>query len=118
MTCRRQRHNGVKALKTWPLTTGTAESVCTRINGVQMSVRKLTGTARAKDATGEVVYTPPEGEARIRDLLANRERFLREEESLDPSVRTGILTVVAVSRIESSLMIFLVSFTIFISSLV
>jgi len=78
---------GVKALKTRPLTTGTAEAICTRIKGVQMSVRRVTGTALANDATGEVVYTPPEGEARIRDLLANWERFLHEEESLDPLVR-------------------------------
>ena len=84
---RRALLEGVKALKTRPLTTGTAASICTRIKGVEMSVRKVTGTALANDATGEVVYTPPEGEARIRDLLANWERFLHEEETLDPLVR-------------------------------
>src|ERR1035437_9820244 len=84
---RRALLEGVKALKTRPLTTGTAESICTRIKGVEMSVRKVTGTALANDATGEVVYTPPEGVARIRDLLANWERFLNEEETLDPLVR-------------------------------
>ena len=84
---RRALLDGVKALKTRPLTTGTAESICTRIKGVRMSVRKAAGTALANDATGVVVYTPPEGEARIRDLLANWERFLHEEESLDPLVR-------------------------------
>jgi Fic family protein len=84
---RRALLEGVKALKTRPLTTGTAELVCTRIKGVQMSVRKAMGTALASDATGEVVYTPPEGEARIRELLANWERFLHEQTSLDPLVR-------------------------------
>jgi len=84
---RRALLEGVKALKTRPLTTGTAEAICTRIKGVQMSVRKAAGTALANDATGEVAYTPPEGEARIRDLLANWERFLHEEETLDPLVR-------------------------------
>lgn len=84
---RRALLEGVKALKTRPLTTGTAESVCTRIKGIQMSVRKVMGTALANDATGEVVYTPPDGEARIRSLLANWERFLHEETSLDPLVR-------------------------------
>jgi Fic family protein len=34
-----------------------------------------------------VIYTPPEGEALIRDLLANWERFLHDEETLDPLVR-------------------------------
>jgi Fic family protein len=84
---RRALLEGVKPLKTRPLTTGTAEAICTRIKGVQMSVRKAAGTALANNATGVVVYTPPEGEARIRDLLANWERFLHEDETLDPLVR-------------------------------
>lgn len=84
---RRALLEGVQALKAQPLTTRTAESICTQIKGVEMSVRRLPGTALTNDATGEVVYTPPEGEARIRDLLANWERFLHEEETLDPLVR-------------------------------
>lgn len=84
---RRALLEGVKELKTRPLTTWTAESICTQIKGVEMRVRKLPGTALANDATGGVVYTPPEGETRIRDLLGNWERFLHEEESIDPLVR-------------------------------
>ena len=84
---RRALLEGVKALKARPLTTRTAESICTQIKGVQMSVRKVPGTALANYATGEVVYTPPEGEARIRDLLANWERFLHDDSSIDPLVR-------------------------------
>ena len=89
----RYRHallEGVAALKTRPLTTRTAESICTQIKGVEMTVRKVPGTALANDATGEVVYTPPEGEALIRDLLANWERFLHEEETIDPLVRMAV----------------------------
>lgn len=84
---RRALLEGVKALKTRPLTTRTAESICTQIKGVQMSVRKVPGTALANDATGEVVYTPPEGAARIRELLANWERFLHDDGDIDPLVR-------------------------------
>lgn len=84
---RRALLEGVQTLKTRPLTTRTAESICTQIKGVEMNVRKVPGTALANDATGEVVYTPPEGEARIRDLLANWEQFLHEEETIDPLVR-------------------------------
>jgi Fic family protein len=84
---RRALLEGVKALKTRPLTTRTAESICTQIKGVQMSVRKVPGTALANDATGEVVYTPPQGEARIRDLLANWERFLHDGSAIEPLVR-------------------------------
>lgn len=84
---RRALLEGVKGLKTRPLTTRTAESICTQIKGVQMSVRKVPGTALANDATREVVYTPPEGEARIRDLLSNWEHFLHDESAIDPLVR-------------------------------
>ncbi len=84
---RRALLEGVQALKNRPLTTRTAEAICTHIKGVEMTVRKVPGTALANDATGAVVYTPPEGEARIRDLLANWERFLHEEEAIDPLVR-------------------------------
>lgn len=87
---RRALLEGVKALKTRPLTTRTAESICTQIKGVQMSVRKVAGTALANDATGEVVYTPPEGETRIRNLLANWERFLHDESVIDPLVRMAV----------------------------
>ena len=83
----RYRHallEGFSALKIRPLTTRTAETICTEIKGVEMSVRKVPGTALANHATGEVVYTPPEGEAHIRDLLANWERFRHEEEAIDP----------------------------------
>jgi Fic family protein len=84
---RRALLEGVTALKARPLSTRIAESICTQIKGVEMSVRRVPGTALANGATGEVVYTPPEGETRIRDLLANWERFLHEEEAIDPLVR-------------------------------
>lgn len=84
---RRALLRGVKTLKIRPLATRTAESICTQIKGVEMGVRKVPGTMLANDATGEVVYTPPEGEALIRDLLANWERFLHEEKTIDPLVR-------------------------------
>lgn len=84
---RRALLEGAEALKSRPLTTRTAEAICTHIKGIEMTVRKIQGTALANNATGEVVYTPPEGEARIRDLLANWERFLHLEESIDPLVR-------------------------------
>lgn len=84
---RRALLEGVRGLKTRPLTTRTAESICTQVKGVEMSVRRVPGIALANDATGTVVYTPPEGESFIRDLLANWERFLHEEESIDPLVR-------------------------------
>ena len=82
--------HGFQALKDRPLTTATAEAVCTRIKGVEMQVRRIGGTALANDQTGEIVYTPPVGEPLLRDLLANWERFLHETPELDPLVRMAV----------------------------
>ena len=78
---------GVRSLKKLPLVTRTAETICTQIKGIEMAVRRVPGTALAKDGSEGVIYTPPEGEALLRELLANWERFLHEETSLDPLVR-------------------------------
>jgi Fic family protein len=81
---------GVRAIRKRPLVTRTAEAICTQIKGAEMTVRKVPGTALAKNASGEVVYTPPEGEALLRELLANWERFLHEETGLDPLIRMAV----------------------------
>ena len=78
---------GFKSLKTRPLATRTAEAVCTQIKGIETTVRRVPGTTLAHGASGKVIYTPPEGEDLLRGLLANWERFLHEEKSLDPLVR-------------------------------
>jgi Fic family protein len=87
---RRALLEGFKALRTRPLTTRTAESICTQIKGIEMNVRQASGAALVSEATGEVIYTPPDGEARIRDLLANWERFLHDESTVDPLVRMAV----------------------------
>lgn len=78
---------GFRALKGRPINTRTAELICTRIRGVEMTVRRVPGTALQNQASGKVIYTPPESEERLRDLLANWERFIHEEEDIDPLVR-------------------------------
>ena len=55
-----------------------------------MSVRKVPGTALVNSATNETIYTPPEGETLLRDLLANWERFLHGQADLDPLIRLAV----------------------------
>lgn len=81
---------GFQALKNHPLTTRTAEQICTRIKGSEMTVRRTPGTTLMNDATGETIYTPPEGEALLRDKLADWERFMHNETTLDPLIRMAI----------------------------
>jgi Fic family protein len=89
---------GLELLKTRPLTTTLAESVCSRTKGVDMTVRKVPGTALINDRTGETIYTPPEGEQLLREKLANWEKFCHAQDhddkmagDLDPLVRMAIL---------------------------
>lgn len=51
-------------------------------SGIAIDIRKVPGTALKNQTTGKVVYTPPEGQARLRDLLANWERFLHDDSDL------------------------------------
>ncbi|MDB4912462.1 MAG: addiction module protein [Gemmatimonadetes bacterium] len=84
---------GVQALTAKPLSTGTAEMICTRIKGVEMQVRVQSGTRIANSTTGQVIYTPPEGDDRLRTLLGNWGSFVHAvdgSESLDPLVRMAV----------------------------
>ncbi len=81
---------GYKALSQYPLSTRTAEEICSKIKGVDMRVRKIPGTALGNESTGEIIYTPPEGETKLRELLANWEIFLHNETEIDPLIRLAV----------------------------
>ena len=83
-------YEGFKQLAKRPVTTATAVRVCRRIRGVEMDIRSVPGTALANDATGEVIYTPPEGQSRLRGLMANWERYLHDSGDTDPLVRMAV----------------------------
>lgn len=79
-----------QSLQRRPLTTRTAEQICSRIKGVEMRVRRVPGVALARGSSGKIIYTPPGGEDRLRTLLANWERFMHEATGLDPLVRMAV----------------------------
>jgi Fic family protein len=81
---------GVELLKKKPLTTATAVDVCRTLLGVNLDVRRVPGTALVNEGNGKVVYTPPEGETLLRNLLANWGRFLHEAETVDPLIRMAV----------------------------
>jgi Fic family protein len=81
---------GFKALAEHPLNTRTTERICSTIKGVEMSVRKVPGTKLENSTTGEIVYTPPEGEGRLRDLLKNWEDYIHADSDLDPLIRLAV----------------------------
>ena len=81
---------GAQSLQKKPVSTSTAVRVCTTLLDVPSDVRRVPGTALLNQATGRIVYTPPEGEALLRTLLANWERFLHDRDDIDPLIRMAV----------------------------
>ena len=81
---------GMEALKTRPLSTNVLVEVVQKIKGMELGIRRIPGTA-LKNSAGEVIYTPPVGEEVIREKLANLERFIHENEDLDPLVKLALI---------------------------
>ncbi len=81
---------GYKSLAKLPLSTRTAETICSKIKDAQMQIRHDGGTRVVQPRTGQAIYTPPSGERLLRDLLANWERFLHEATHLDPLIRLAV----------------------------
>lgn len=81
---------GYQSLAARPLCTATAVEVCRTIKATDLDIRRTPGTQLMNDRTGEVIYTPPKGEACLRGLLANWERFLHNQTELDPLVRMAV----------------------------
>lgn len=81
---------GYHELAKHPLNTRVAETICSQIKGIEMSVRRTPGTALMNDKTGDTIYTPPEGEKRLRDMLNNWEQFMHNATDIDPLIRMAI----------------------------
>lgn len=82
---------GFQMLAERPLSTRTAIEICRKIKGIDLDIRATPGTALRNSHSGEVIYTPPEGQSHLRSLLANWETFLHAEDDLDPVVRMAVL---------------------------
>ena len=83
-------NKGYQSLKDRPLCTVTAVEICRTLKGVELDIRKTPGTQLINDKTGAIIYTPPEGESRLRDMLENWERFIHNEVDIDPLIRMAV----------------------------
>ena len=54
-------------------------------------IRKQTGTVLKNETTGEVVFTPPQSEDEIRELLANLEEYINTKDDIDPLIKMAII---------------------------
>ena len=82
---------GFEMLAHKPVSTSMAVEVCRVIKGADLDVRKNAGTKLVNDATGEILYTPPEGEQLLRNKLANWERYIHDTEHIDPLIRFAVM---------------------------
>ncbi len=72
-----------------PLCTPVLEEVCSIIKGHQMEVRCVPGTA-LKNQLGEIVYTPPDRDSLLRDLLDNMFAWMNREDDLHAIIKSAI----------------------------
>lgn len=80
---------GYNNLEKRPLSTYSFISIVQTIKQSDVGIRNTPGTTI--QSNGKVIYTPPEGEALIRDLLKNLEAFIHAEDSLDDLVRLAVI---------------------------
>jgi Fic family protein len=76
-----------KRLLTTPLFEELAQIVTNNTEGV----RKLTGTRLQNPQSKEIIYTPPEGETTIRNKLSNLEKFIHNNDDLDPLIKMAVI---------------------------
>jgi len=82
---------GLEELKTKPfITTNLCVKIVQCIKQNSASIRNTPGTTLS-NIQGEVIYTPPSGESVIREKLTNLEKFINEDETIDPLIKMAIL---------------------------
>ena len=83
--------SGCERLRERPLSVNLFLELVEIIKGRPMGIRWVPGT-KLTGNDGKIVYTPPEGEERIRGLLANLEQFIHSEQGdLDPLIRLAVM---------------------------
>jgi Fic family protein len=84
--------HGFSRLRERPvLSTSLLTELVQTITNTDAGVRNIPGTAIVNPATGETVYTPPDGERVIRDKLANLEELIHLGPDLDPLIRMALV---------------------------
>lgn len=83
--------NGLKTIEKRPfISTNLCVAIVQSIKKNNAGIRTTLGTT-LKNTKGEVIYTPPEGEAVIREKLANLETFINENNTIDPLLKMALM---------------------------
>lgn len=81
---------GTKMVQRGMLTTDMAIQICSTIKGFDLDIRADSGTNLKSRMTGEIIYTPPEGQQRLISKLDNWAAFMHQATDIDPLVRMAI----------------------------
>lgn len=83
---------GFNTLKKRPvLSTNVFIKLFQTIKENRAAVRNTPGTKIANTTSGEVLYTPPEGEQIIRDKLKNLEAYIHKDDKVDPLIKLAVI---------------------------
>ncbi len=72
------------------LSATTACAVCSTIKNREMKVRALSGTRIGNTATGQIAYSPPEGQDLITEKLSEWEKFVHLDDGMDALIRMAV----------------------------
>ena len=74
------------------LTTNLFIKIFRKIKDTDAGIRNTPGTKLQNPRTNEIIYTPPEGENLIRDLLSNLEKYIHsDEDNIDPLIKSAVI---------------------------
>ncbi len=87
---RRALYQGYQSLKKRPLSIVTVCDICTAVRQVDTTIRTLPGTTLMNELSHTKIYTPPEGEERLKRLLTNWQTYLHQKDGVDPLIKLAV----------------------------
>ena len=81
---------GSKMVQRQMLSTDMAIHICSTIKDIELDLRADSGTRLTNRSTGEVIYTPPVGQALLQEKLDNWSEFMHRHTGIDPLIRMAI----------------------------
>lgn len=81
---------GSKMVRRGMLTMDIAIQICSTIKDIELDIRDDSGTNLKNRATGELIYTPPVGQALLVRKLENWQKFMTDNTDIDPLVRMAV----------------------------
>jgi len=83
--------NGLHEIEKRPfISTNLCIDIVQRIKKNSAGIRATPGT-NLKNTKGDIIYTPPTGEAVIREKLANLETFINNDDAMDPLIKMALM---------------------------